>query len=360
MPSPLLGREIREKDLRSAYVFHGEELYQAERFIRDLQRALISPDVQEISLERFDPAVTSWRDIMDVARTIPFFFSPWRLLVVEIEQSFHKEDVEVKDPLDLSAIEQQIIKEYFESPTQKTLLIVLFKGKIRKSSALYRLFSALPKSAVQMTELKVLKGESLFAWADEKLAGLGKRASSEAIDRLLEMAGNDLQQLDSELEKLVTFVGDKKLIDVGDVNLLSDWVKNYLDWELTASLERSDLASALMILNKRFQEGDRPEHILYNLTNFCRDLLAAKVWLHEKRDRKDIFRELKPQITERMGPFFWTKQREFFNLVDGLSQKEIVRMLSRLELVDLRLKTTDTSPQPLFESFVYEYCRLRK
>lgn len=358
MGGALLGREIREADVLPAYFFYGEDLFQAERFIRDLQRVLVSPDVQGISLERFELLETRWRDILDIARTMPFFFAPWRLLVVEVEQQNKKESEE--DPLDLSATEQQIIKEYFGAPTQKTVLIVLFKGKIRKTSSLYRLFSSLPKSVVDMKELKVLKNESLYAWVDEKLVALGKRAGSEAIDRLLEMTGNNLQQLDSELEKLATYVGEKKTIDVADVNKLADWVKIYLDWELTASLERSDLEQALMILNKRFQEGDRPEHVLYNLVNFCRDLLAAKVWLREKQDRKDIFRELKPQITERMGSFYWTKQREFFNLVEGLSQKEIVRLVTRLEEMDLKLKTTDTSPQALFESFVWEYCLPRK
>ena len=358
MRSALLGREIREADLLPAYFFYGEELFQAEQFIRDLQRALVSPEAQGISLERFELSETGWRDILDVARTIAFFFSPWRLLVIAIEQQSKKESEE--DPLDLSATEQQIIKEYFGAPTQKTVLIVLFMGKIRKTSSLYRLFSSLPKSVVDMKELKVLKGESLFAWVDKKLSALGKRASSEAIDRLIEMTGNNLQQLDSELEKLVTYVGDKKLIDVADVNQLADWVKNYMEWELAACLERSDLEEALMVLNKRFQEGDRPEHVLYNLVNFCRDLLAAKVWLREKMDRKDIFRELKPQITERMGPFYWTRQKEFFSLVDGLSQKEIVHFVTRLEQLDLKLKTTDTSPQALFESFVFDYCRPRK
>ena len=358
MGGGLFGREIGEGDVLPAYFFHGEETFLAEQFIRDLQRALVSPDVQGISLERFDLTQTQWRDILDVARTIAFFFSPWRLLVVEIEPKSQKETS--IDSLDLSPSEQQILKEYFESPTPKTVLIVHFKGKIRKTSSLFRLFSSLPKSAARVEELKKLKNEGLFAWVDEKLAALSKRASSEAIERLLEMTGNNLQQLDSELDKLATYVGDKKLIDVSDVNQLGDWVKNYLEWELTASLERSDLEQALLILNKRFQEGDRPEHILFNLVSFCRDLLAAKIWLSEKKDRKDIFRELKPNITERMGPWYWAKQKEFFNLVDRLSEKDIVRLVTRLEEVDLKLKSTDTQAQALFESFIFEYCGPRR
>lgn len=355
MGAGLLGREIRESDVLPAYFFHGEEMFPADEFIRGLQRALASPDGQAIGLERFDLSQTPWRDIMDVARTVAFFFSPWRLLVVEAEPKSQK--TAAADPLDLSPSEQQNLKDYFESPTPKTVLIVRYEGKIRKTASLYRLFSSLPKTAVRMEELKILKNEALFGWVDEKLAAVGKRASSEAIERLIEMTGSNLQQLDSELDKIATYVGDKKLIEVSDIDQLSDWVKNYLDWELTASLERSDLGQALMILNRRFQEGDRPEHVLFNLVAFCRDLLAAKVWLREKKDRKDIFRELKPNITERMGPFYWAKQKEFFGLVDRLSQKDLVRLIGRLEQVDLKLKTTDTPAQALFESFIFEYCR---
>ncbi len=351
MPSSLLDREIREENLLPGYFFYGEELSQAHQFVRNLKAALISPDVQGIGLERFDLEETPWRDIIDLARTMPFFFSPWRLLVVEIEDADREE---------LTPAEEKILKEYFASPTARTIIVVLFAGKVRKTKPLFKLFSSLPGSAVLVEELKALKDKDLFLWVDKKLASLGKRASPEAIERLIEMTGSDLQQLANELEKLATYTGDKQLIDITDVNQLSDWVKSYLDWELTASLEKGDLEQGLIILNKRFQEGDRPEYVLYNLTNFFRDLLAAKTWLREKRDRKDIFRELKPQIKEKTGTFYWSKFKEFFSLVESLTQKDLSRLIGRLEQVDLKIKTTNTSPQALFESFIYEYCRLRR
>jgi len=357
--SALLGREIREADLLPAYFFHGEELFQAEQFIRDLQRALVSPEAQGISLERFELSETGWRDILDVARTIAFFFSPWRLLVIAIEQQNKKESEE--DPLDLSATEQQIIKEYFGAPTQKTVLIVLFVGKIRKTSSLYRLFSSLPKSVVDMKELKVLKGESLFAWVDKKLSALGKRASSEAIDRLLDMTGNHLQQLDGELEKLVTYVGDKKLIDVADVNLLSVGVREFENWELSDSLELGDYEECLKIIHKRFQEGDKPElAVLNQISNHFRDLLLAKSLLRGKKDQREVFRAVRPGILETYGDLYRRKFRSLFGAIERLAHKDFVRWVSRLEQLDLKIKTTDTSPQALFESFVFDYCRPRK
>jgi len=352
MPSALLGRKIREEDLLPGYFFHGEELFLARQFIRELETALISPDIQNINMERFNLAESGWRDIMDVARTIPFFFSPWRLIIVDIEGAGGEE---------LTEDEQKILKEYFASPTPRTILVVLFSGKIRKTKPLAKLFSSLPPSAVLVKELKILKGEGLFAWAEEKLASLGKRASAEAIDRLIEMTGNNLQRLDNELEKLVTYAGDKKLIEADDVIHLSAGVRDFENWALRDSLEKADYKECLRIINKRFQEGDKPElHVLYQLSSFFRDILLAKSWLSEKKDRKEIFREFKPQITEKMGPFYSTKSREFFHLVEGLSQKDVVRLIAQLEQVDLKIKTTEVSPQALFESFIYEYRRLRK
>jgi DNA polymerase-3 subunit delta len=342
----LLGQDLREENLLPGYFFHGEEMFLARQFIRSLQNKLVSPDVQGISLENFNLGETTWRDIMDVARTIPFFFSPWRILVVEISST---------EMEDLKPVEGNILKEYFASPTLKTILIVLFHGKIRRTKPLFRIFSSLSSSAVLIQEVKSLKNEALFEWIDQKLAAAGKRAGSEAVDRLTELVGGDLQRLDNELEKLVTYVGDKRSIELDDVNQLSDWNKDFLEWELAASLEKGDLERSLMILNKRFQEGDRPEHVLYNLASFLRDLLAAKVWLKENRDRKEIFGDLKPQITEKMGRFYWTKLHEFFSLVDSFSQKDVSRFLAELEQIDLKIKTSDVSAQTLFETFFYEY-----
>jgi DNA polymerase-3 subunit delta len=223
------------------------------------------------------------------------------------------------------------------------------------------LFSSLPKSVVSMRELKVLKGESLFTWVDEKLAVLGKRASSESIDRLLEMTGNNLQQLDSELEKLATYVGDKKLIDVADVNLLSVGVREFEGWALSDSLELGDYEECLKIIYKRFQEGDKPElAVLYQISNHFRDLLLVKSLLREKTDRREIFREVRPSILETYGDLYRRKFRSLFGAIERITHKDLVRWITRLEQLDLKLKTTDASPQALFESFIFDYCRPRK
>ena len=73
---------IREDKLSPCYVFYGEETYFADKFVRDLRKVLLSPDGETLHLEKFDLAETRWAEILDVARTAPFFFAPWRILLV--------------------------------------------------------------------------------------------------------------------------------------------------------------------------------------------------------------------------------------------------------------------------------------
>ncbi|MEW5900605.1 MAG: hypothetical protein AB1715_03985, partial [Acidobacteriota bacterium] len=87
----LWGEAIREDRLSPCYVFYGEETYLAEQFIRRLKAALMSPDAESFNLERFDLEETRWPDIIDVARTAPFFFSPWRIVVVDVPEETRSE-----------------------------------------------------------------------------------------------------------------------------------------------------------------------------------------------------------------------------------------------------------------------------
>ena len=352
MSSFLLGRDLDEKDIVPCFFFHGEESFLAEEFIQELKGYLISPEVQDYNIERFNLDDNSWMEIIDLARTIPFFLSAWRIIVVELAKGQGES---------LSATEKSVLSDYFDSPSNQTVLVVLFSGRIRRNSALFRFFSSLPKSVVTVKELKPLKERALLAWMDGKIAAMGKTATLEAEKRIEELIGSDLRSVNSELDKLVTFVGEKNVIELDDVNQVSGWAKTFLEWEMQESLEKAELEKSLIVLNNLFKEGIRPEFILGIIVRFYREILLAKLWLKEKeKDRKDIFRQLKPHIHEGYGTFYRSKFQEFFDLVEKLSIKDINYILKELGKIDLRIKTSDASAQTMLESFLYDYCRLRK
>ena len=346
----LLGGEIREDHLSPCFFLYGEETYLAHQFVRQLKDVLILPDAQGFNLERFDLTDSRWADIIDLARTVPFFFSPWRIVIVEVFEG--REDK-------LSSLEESIITDYLRSPAPKTVLVIIFSGKIKRYYPLVKFFASLPSSAVFLKELKALKGAGLFSWIDRKLEGLGKSATPEAKGRLAEIVGNDLQRIDNELEKLVTFVSERRVIDLDDVNQICDWVKTSVFWELSDCLEKADYEQTLIVLNRFFKEGFEPPFILGIMANFFRDLLLAKLWLGEERDKKEIFAELKPRIDEKFRSLYADKFKEFFALVEGVSEDDLTQAIGDLRKIDLLTKTSDASAQWLLERFIFDYCDRR-
>ncbi len=196
---------------------------------------------------------------------------------------------------------------------------------------------------------------------DEKARSLGKGLAPEAARRLVEIVGNDLRRLDNELEKLAVFSDEGKVISARSVDEATAWVRTFDPYELDNALEEGDLRKCILVLDGLLTAGEKPEQVLSRLSGFVRNVLAAKVQLAEKsRDRKEIFKAFYPQIQESFGDFYRHKLAAFFSIVDGLSMAEIGQLLEALTEADVRIKTTDAERRTVFESFLFEYCRLRR
>ena len=357
-PFDPLGTEINEDRLASCYFFFGEEDYLAELFLRKLKKALITPDAQGLNIEKFDLPGMRWADIIDTARTAPFFFSPWRIVVVsavegERERKSTKERREGSRKL--SSLDEKILREYFRSPASKTVLVVIVSGRVKKTHALVRLFLSFPRAKVQSRELKPLRTEALHDWMERRLAASGKSATPAALSRLEEIVGSDLRRIDQELEKIVVYTAERKMVDIDDVHQVCDWTRSFIEWDLTNALKRRDSRLSLITLNRAFQEGEKPENVLRVLANFFRDLLLAKLWLREGRERKEIFSFLKPQIKESFVKLYADEFRALFSLVDKLSLEDLNWAIRELERIDFLIKRSEANVQGLIEAFLIEY-----
>ena len=344
--------DISEETLAPCYFFFGEEVFPAYEFLARVRQVLISPDNQDYNLERLHREEYSWADVIDIARTVPFLFSPKRIIVVDLNRK--------KDET-LNSTEKSILKDYFSSPVGRTVLIIIFRGKVNRKAPIVRFFSSFSSSVVRLEELKVMRGRPLLSWIEEKFQAEGKTITLEGQKRLVEIIGSDLGRLKSEITKISTYINDKNLVEVDDVNEVSGWFKSFTEWEMVDSLENTDYEQGIRVLENLFSEGIRPEYVLGLFARFFRDIFMAKVWVMEKqKEKKEIFKELKPQIQEKFGSFYTTKFRQFFSLVDGLSRPELSRLLQELEQIDLKFKTSDLSLQTLLEGFLVKYTQFRK
>jgi DNA polymerase-3 subunit delta len=358
--SQALGENLREESLSPGYFFYGEETYPAERFVLDLQALLIPPDAGDFRPDLFYLDETKWAEIIDTARTMPFLFSPWRIVVVRVPEKKPDSDKwGEKEAKLVSEAEEKLLKAYFASPSSRTLMVVVLPGKIKKSHVLVRVFSSLPGVAAR--ELKALRSDQIPAWMQEKARSAGKALTRDAILRLIEIVGCDLRRMDNEIKKLAVYVDDKKTIDIADVNQATGWVREFESYELDNALEKADLRECLIVLDNLFKAEEKPVNILRGIVGFFRNILMAQTQLREKTaDKKAIFKLFFPYIQETFQNLYQKKYAGFFASVEGIPESGLAGLLEDLENVDILMKSSGAEEQRLFEIFLYKYCRLRK
>ena len=345
---------------KSCYFLYGDEPYFADEFLADLKDSLAG----EQFVETFDLAESGWPAVLDAARTVPFLFSPWRIVIARLPEPDERGgrgegNEETKRGRLLTEADKKAVRAFAADPPPRTILIVVFPGTVKTGAAVVRFFESLPPSSCGRREGKRLKDERLEAWIVEKAAATGKRLAGPAAARLAAAVGSDLRRLSTELEKLAVAAGERREIEAADVDRLTAWTRDFENYELTNGLEEGDLAKALRVLSTVLQEGTRPEQVLGQLVRYFHNLLWAKACLRDKtRSPREIFAVVAPNIKETMGAFYSRKSGAFFGLVERLSTADLKRILDDLARVDGLLKTSDVPVQTALESFLYFYDRL--
>jgi DNA polymerase III delta subunit len=343
------------------YLLFGQETFEAREFIDRLRERWLGGAAAESGFERFYVPETGWRDIVDSARTTASLFADWRILVVKVGGKRAKgEDEEGDAGVNESNGRrakggEEALKDYLAAPSERTVIVIVVDGPVRKTHPLVKALAGLPRATAVVKELRPLKDREARAWLDERADGLGKRLDPDARDRLIEVSGLDRAVLAGELDKLALFVDERKVIKLDDIEGLSGWVKTFEGYEIENALLSVDVGRTLVVLDRLFRDGHRPEEMVSQMTRFLRDLLMAKLRLRDGLSRREVFSEIKPQISASYQKLYAEISGKLFGLVERLGFEDLRDLLGGLRRIDERIKTTDNLPQALLERFVVEY-----
>jgi len=353
-------KRITPENIASGYIFYGEETYPASSFIDNLVADFGSSEEGALHFEKFDLKAHPWKDIIDAARTMSLFSDGFKIIVVE--SPLRKKTNKPSFNEELSSQDEGLLKDYFSAPSQTTVIVIIFPGKINKYSPLLKFLSSLPASSVVLKEMKPVKGGYLREWIISRFKREGKTIADDAVSRLMELVGNDLRRLDNEIAKVITFVGKKKHVELDDVDQVTGWVRSFVEWELTNELEKGDYRECLIVVEKLLEkEGVPPVRIVDSIARFFRDILLVKLRLKEgKKSRKDIFKEIKPQIKENYGRLYDNQFKQLFFISGTISDKNLENIFTKIRDIDMKLKSTNLPFKAMIEGFLFQYCLLRK
>ena len=136
-----------------------------------------------------------------------------------------------------------LFKGYAEAPNPSASVVLICTGKPNLSAHPYR---ALKQHAV-WAEFKAYKDRQVPGFVEARLKRARVEAESGAAAMLAELAGTDLRTVANEVDKLVTFVGDRKRVTRDDVVQAAGHSRDENPFELQNALAAGDVPRALAI-----------------------------------------------------------------------------------------------------------------
>ena len=195
-----LNRHIAQEKYSGIYLLYGEEDYLI-RYYRDrlTQGILHGSTDGNINYHYYEGGSVTADDIINQAQSLPFF-SDVVLIVVE-NSGFFKRSTDLASSL--------------EGIPQSTKIIFV-EHEVDKRNSLYKYV----KSAGTAAELMHKNDNELINWVAAYLKREECLITMRAAKLLISKAGVDMQQLVNELDKLIAYAGEKKQIDIPQVEAI--------------------------------------------------------------------------------------------------------------------------------------------
>ena len=170
------------------------------------------------------------------------------------------------------------------------------------------------------------------------------KLDAEIARYLVDNAGSELYQLHTEIEKLQTYVGGKRPIEIRDVDALILRSEQFGPFELDDAVLARNFKKAVKIVGGMLDEGEEPLRILSKIVRVWRQLFVGKS-LSGKRSAKDV-------AAAAMVPSW--KAAEFAESCKKFEWNQLAAGFRLLLNADRAFKTSTPNPEGYFDVMLWK------
>lgn len=250
----------------------------------------------------------------------------------------------VKDSDTLCAAALKILFEDKEYSKKSDNFILVQGGDLDKSSALRKLceeninFAAI---ACYEDDERVIK-----RFISDELTKRQVKSSSQVVDILIEKFGKNRQIILTELEKITLFLGEERNLTVDVISKISGFEAEISVNEFISSFTAQKFDMALVQAEKLFKNGFEVIALIRFLSSYLQKLYQAKCDIE--------FSGLDFEEAIKAQRLFFKTEIEFRKNLKALSLDFLTKNLQQLLQIEVKIKTSSTSPKLLFVRFVQE------
>jgi DNA polymerase III subunit delta len=242
------------------YIFHGNNSHSQREALAQKQAELGDPAMLSLNTTQFEANV-SLAQLRQTCDSMPFLAEKRLVIVHNLLNS--KADFIAE------------LAGYLPQLPETTRLFFLEETKLLATHPLIKLAESSDKGHVRLYERP--EGVQLERWVRQRVESKGGKISPRALHMLTLNAGNDLQLLDNEIEKLVLYrLADGSAIKAEDVALLCPHVAEANIFNLVDALGQMNGRLAAQLLQQKVNEGMEPFQLFAMFIRQFRLLIQVK------------------------------------------------------------------------------------
>lgn len=274
----ILNKSIDE--LKPVYLITGEESYLLNDFKEKYIKKFIENQAGDFNFT-FLEEVENFPAILKNQVNTPPFMADKRYIIARTTEYFtmkHEDD--------------QLLINLFKNFPDTTILIILVDGKIKRN---LKVIQELNKIG-EIIEIAAPRYAELDKWIINQFAKRGKSVDEQGIRLLEQTFNNNLQMLESEIEKITLFKSDEEKIGLNDIQGIiskDKLIEDTLVFSLTDALVAKKPGLAIVVLNELLLSGAIPLKILGTIVWQIKLFLSVKILKARGKNPLDISRRLK-------------------------------------------------------------------
>jgi len=236
--------DIKKGKIDRLYLFYGEEGYVKEQALLQLSQALIAPELKALNYQVLEGEAVSSDDIINACETLPFM-SDRRLVVVKDLPAL------LQGQGRRSNIDEDKLKSYLANIPPSTCLVFHCTGEVNKRKGLFTAIGKIGKAV----EFELLKPNEIVTWVRSTLKRHGKQMEPSALKYYVSIAGNKLEDIYNDLQKLAVYIGDRDVITRADIDKVVTPAAEYTVFQLVEAIGMRKADQALVLLHQLLGEG---------------------------------------------------------------------------------------------------------
>jgi len=263
----MLMEDIKNNQFKRIYLLTGEEVYLRNQYRKRLRNALLDPE-DTMNAAVFEGKGINPREVIDLAETMPFFAE--RRVILISDSGFAK-----------NACPE--LADYVPEIPESTC-IILNEAEVDKRGRLYKAI----KNAGRVVEFKRQDEKTLARWVLGTLKKEGKNITEETMHAFLGRTGSDMENIEQELQKLLSYTLGRDVITTADVEAICTEQTENRIFDMVQAITEKDQKKALDLYADLLSMKEPPMRILFLITRQFHQLLLLKSLSGQGLDRSEL------------------------------------------------------------------------